>query len=453
MKFGGRNPLRKLMRRPKRKSGRRVSRPSRGKDGEAAQERVLIEEIGHLGDGIAFDQGDRIYIPYTVPGDVLEIRRAGERGLPVRFETFGPDRKEPVCAHFSLCGGCSVQHLEDKAYTDWKLSRLHHALRTHDVIPRVVADLHRTQPGERRRVAFTYRVADSGRLDFGFVGRGSSDVIPVTECPVADPLIIASLNSLSEIARTAESGKGGHGKVIVTLSDVGLDVEVNRMGPNVVPIRFAELERLNELVRSIELARLSIDGEVLVQFHEPTVRFGDARVPLPQGAFLQAAISAETRMVDVVKEFVSGSRTIADLFSGVGTFTFPLARLANVHAVDVSSHSINALNKARDRASGRKQVSSDVRDLFHRPLSVRELEPFDCAIVDPPRAGAAAQVEQLAQSKIAKIAMISCNPATFARDARTLTDGGFELDSLYPLDQFLWSHHLELVGLFHRVGS
>ncbi len=432
---------------PRRTSKNRLRRRSRGPVESAVQD-VTIDRLGHLGDGIVELNGDDVYIPYTAPGDRVRIGRSGKRGKLLSMVEAGPHRAPPVCPHFGECGGCSVQHLEADLYRSWKVGRLETALKSQDVSYATMAELF--DAGQRRRLAFSYKCTVYGDVSLGFLAPGSHRLVPIQTCPVACDGIVAHLGALKSLLGVLTQGVGGRGKAFVTLTEAGLDINI--AGPERFDLDADRIDAVIRQVRCFPVVRLCVAQDVIIQLEPPSVSFADVSVVLPSGGFLQASTDAERYMSDLVVEHLKGARSVVDLFSGCGTFTFPLARHVRVHAVDGSGDAIAALNAARDTTTGVKRVTSEVRDLFRRPLGAKDLNMFDCAVFDPPRAGAAEQAKALANSDLTKIVGVSCNPATFARDARLLLDGGFVLDSVYPVDQFKWSHHIEVVGLFHRSG-
>ena len=286
-------------------------------------------------------------------------------------------------------------------------------------------------------------------MRLGFKSRRSWRVVELTECPLSDPRINAALPSLAAVAAPFLGGAKSAPTLHVTVTDSGLDVDitgVERSG------RSADVAQQGvRAARAADIARLSMDGETLVMMRQPTVRFGRATVPLPPASFMQASPAAEAAMVERAVAAVKGARRIADLFCGAGTFTFPLAEAAPVLAADSSAGSIAGLKAGAGTAQGLKGIDAQARDLFRRPLSPHDLKGIEAIVFDPPRAGALEQTQQFAGTKSVSVVVgVSCNPATFARDARVLIDAGFRLERVTPIDQFLWSTHVELVGVFRR---
>lgn len=433
---------------------------------------VTIERIGARGDGIAEGPRGRLYIPLTVPGDRVRVRTAPSRGAGhaaamVELLSPGPGRAAPPCPHFARCGGCSLQHLTDESYRDWKLARLTTALTRVSLHGYELLPLARTPQHGRRRARFAaFRPADAARKAVvGFKVRQRHEIVDLARCGVLGLPMVEILPPLrSLLGDVLEPGQ--RAGVIVTSLESGLDVVVEwPAGPGL-----AQRERLAAFAEAADLARLSwrpsavAPAEPIVQRRPAGARFGGLFVALPPGGFLQPSKAGEAALVTAVREAVGAagrgddgnlSRVdlrVADLFAGSGTFTFPLAQAgARVHAVDDDGASVAALAAtARGASALASAVSWDTRDLFRRPLTAAELDRFDAVVLDPPRAGARAQSEELARARVPVIAAVSCNPETFARDARILVDGGYRLERVTPVDQFLWSPHLELVGVFRR---
>jgi 23S rRNA (uracil1939-C5)-methyltransferase len=300
-------------------------------------------------------------------------------------------------------------------------------------------------PATRRRAVLAARLTTKGVV-LGFQERMSHFIVDVRECPVLHPDLAALIPRLREsIAR--ELPARGQAEIGVTLTASGIDLT---LGLPATTIDAARRTRLANLAAELALARLTVNGELAAQTRAPVMRWSDVDVAIPPGAFVQAVAEAEVVMQSRVAESLGDAKRVADLFAGCGAFTLPLARRATVFAFDSDGDAIAALTAAARNAKGLKPVTAERRDLFRRPLLTAELDTFDAVVIDPPRAGAKAQCEQLAASKVRRIAAVSCNPATFARDARILIDGGYRLAHVTPVDQFLWSAHIELVAHFER---
>ena len=302
----------------------------------------------------------------------------------------------------------------------------------------------------RRRLALHARRADDGRVMLGFKARKSWRLVEVTACPVAHPRLVEALPALARIAEAFLEHPKSAPTLHVTLTLTGLDIDVTGVERRSGGLSGDAQMRAIRAAAGADVARLSLAGDTLMMERQPTITFGAATVPLPPGGFLQAVPEAEAAMVQRAVEAVRGAKKIADLFCGAGAFTFPLAAVAPVLAADASAAGIAALKAGMGSARGLKPITAEARDLFRRPLAPYDLRGCDAVVMDPPRAGAVEQTRQLPGTKAAVVVGVSCNPVTFARDARILMDGGFRLERVTPVDQFLWSAHVELVGIFRR---
>jgi 23S rRNA (uracil1939-C5)-methyltransferase len=400
-----------------------------------------IERLGARGDGIARHRGRTVYVPFTAPGDRVRATLTGARGEGVSarlIELLRPSdaRAVPSCRHFGTCGGCAFQHVAADAYAAAKRSLVVEALARHGLGEAPVEPLQRLPPGTRRRARFA---VEGGRI--GFQARASHRLVALEECAVLAPAIVALLPALRRLRNNAGFS--------VTLADTGLDVVAERQkAPDL-----GELEALAAFAEANDLARLSWrlgDETVPVAQRRPVrVALHGVPVDLPPDAFLQATPEAEAALAALVLARTEGAARVADLFAGIGTFTFALAGSARVHAVEGAAPALAALRGAANRA-GLARVSAEARDLEARPLLPEELAAYDAVVFDPPRAGAKAQAEALARSSVPRVVAVSCNPATFARDAAALVAGGYRLECATPVDQFVWSPHVELVAAFAR---
>lgn len=410
--------------------------------------RVTIDHVGAKGDGVALVDGAQIFVPLSAPGDELDIVREGAHARIARIVSSGPGRVAPACAHFGRCGGCALQQLDDKIYADWKRSLVVEALGHRGFNDAAVAQTLVSPPNSRRRARF--HVLHRGRegVALGFFGRGTNDVVDMVECHVLTPEIMSFLPPLRHFLGTFLK-PGNKAAVQVTESDSGLDVWFETTRQLSLDIRMD----VADFAQRSDLARVSWGEkqELVTERRTPVVRFGDVPVALPPGAFLQATAAGEKALVAAVLDAAKGAKRVADLFAGCGTFTLPLARHARVLAAEGEGILTGALKRAADMAQGLQEVTVERRDLFRRPLSVSDLGVFDAVVFDPPRVGAALQAQELAASNVATIVAVSCNPATFARDARTLVTGGYVMDVVQPVDQFLWSPHVEMVAVFRKA--
>ncbi|MDM8166014.1 class I SAM-dependent RNA methyltransferase [Roseovarius sp.] len=402
-----------------------------------------IRRLGHLGDGIA--EGP-VYVPGALPGEVVTGIPDGDHLKDVRIVTPSSDRVAPPCRHFKSCGGCQMQHLSDSALADWKIDIVRTALQAQglqtDFLP-----IHTSPPNSRRRATFAARRTKKGAMA-GFYGKRSDAIVEIPDCRLLHPRLMAALPVAEKLAETGASRKTAL-RVAATLSEPGLDIAVTEGKPLDGPLRMA----LAELCQAFDLARLSWDGETIATRLPPEQRIDGISVVPPAGAFLQATKQGEETLRTDVLGIVDGASSIIDLFAGCGTFSLPAARKAAVHAVEGDPAMTVALDAGWRRAKGLRKVTTETRDLFRQPLQAEELSGFDAAIIDPPRAGAEAQIAQLAQSGLPVIAHVSCNPVTFARDAALLVRHGYDLTHLRVVDQFRWSVHVELVAKFRKNAS
>lgn len=443
------------MRQQRKQKYKRVQEPA------GAIVEATVSRIGAGGDGIAERaDGRRLYVPFTVPGDRVRVRPVQRRGdgfAAERVEVVspGPERAEPPCRHFERCGGCSLQHLTDDAYVRWKLERLRQPLARAGLNGYGMEPLTRTLPASRRRATFAaYRPASAkARPVLGFNVRNRHEIFDVAACPVMEPCIVALLPALRGLLADVLL-PDERCRVAVSLLNGGLDVVLEQPREPDLTTR----ERLAAFAETEDLARLSwrtsddVPPEPLVRRRVPMALFGRGRMPVPPGAFLQASAAGEAALTAAVLSTLEAAPVaparVADLFCGAGTFTLPLWDTgARVHAVDADAGSLGVLLNAARPHPG---LTIERRDLFVRPLRPEELQRFDAVVFDPPRAGARAQAQQLAASAVPVVAAVSCNPDTFARDARILVAGGYRLERVVPVDQFLWSPHLELAATFRR---
>lgn len=401
---------------------------------------LVIDRLGARGDGIADGPDGPRYVPFALPGERWVV---GE-GVATRLSD-SAERAEPICRHFLQCGGCLAQHISAPLYRDWKRGLVVEAFR-HRGIAAEVAPLAVVGAGSRRR-AFLGVERQGRAVVIGFREEGQHRLVDMAECPVLDPLIVRALPGLRTIALRVMADRAG-GRLVVTRLDRGLDVSFDNGRKDLSPFDKAEIAAL---AQSIGLVRLVVGGEVIVAAGRPTVTLGGVEVEIEPGLFLQAVPEAERLLQDLcLAALPKSAKAVADLFSGAGTLALPLARRTSVTAYDSDRRAIAALAQAVRRTQGLKPVRAEVRDLFRDPLSARELAAFDAVILDPPRAGASAQAGRLAGSKVPVVIAVSCNPATLARDARTLIDGGYRMGPVTPIDQFLYSAHVEAVAVFRR---
>jgi 23S rRNA (uracil1939-C5)-methyltransferase len=410
-------------------------------------ERLAIKRLGSRGDGIADTQAGPIYVPYALPGETTEVEPwpgHPDRRRLAKVDIASPDRITPICPHFGVCGGCALQHLATARYRDWKRALIVAALARAglDAPVNELIDAH----GEgRRRAVFHARPSARDVIEVGFTAFRAHHVVAIDRCPILAPALAGAIGTAWDIAEVLASTRKPL-DIQVTATDVGLDVDVRGSGPLTAPQTMA----LARVAGRRNLARLTRHGEIVAQRTPPTLTVGRARVVLPPGAFLQATSAGEATLAQLVVARCESAAAVADLFCGVGPFALRLAERASVTAVDNDEDAIAALRRAAAGTAGLKPVATQLRDLFRRPLAQAALKPFDAVIFDPPRQGAEAQACELAASSVSTVVAVSCNPATFARDARILLDGGYRLVQVTPVDQFLFSAHVELVADFKK---
>jgi 23S rRNA (uracil1939-C5)-methyltransferase len=398
-----------------------------------------ILRLGHAGDGIT---ADGLFVPYTVPGDVVRIAREGARGRLLEILTPGPSRTVAPCAHFGRCGGCALQMLAREPYLAWKRELVITALTQRGFADAPVEDIRAVPPGTRRRAMFKARAAGKS-VHLGFYEPESRNLVDITECPVLVSELAALISPL-KLGLAPIIHPGETAELHATATDTGIDLSLKlkrARGPDLLML-------LSELASGLKLARLSWNGETIAMAAIPSLRIGRFTLALPPESFLQPTKEGERVLQSLVLEEARDARNIADLFSGCGTFALALAEARAIHAVDSAEAQIEALTAAAK--AQRANVTAETRDLFRRPLTPGEFSRFDCVVLDPPRPGASAQAQLLAQSRVPNVLYVSCNPASFARDARILSDGGYRLVRVVPLDQFLWSPHVELFARFTR---
>ena len=412
----------------------------------AATRELLIETVGAQGDGLV---AGPIYAPLTLPGERVTARVSGDRAELESVLAPSPERVEPPCPHFGHCGGCALQHWAHEPYLAWKAEQIRLVLGRERLETEILAPF-AVQPGARRRVALHAR-RDGGRVRLGFKARRSWSLVEIETCPVSDPALVAAFPALRQLAGAFFEHPKSAPTLHVTLTDTGLDIDVTgverRKGGG---LSADGLMRAAAAAQAADFARVTLAGEIVYQARQPMVRVGPASVALPAGAFLQASAAAEGAMAEFALEAVGEAARVADLFCGVGAFSFRLARKASVYAADAAAPAVRALSAACASAPGLKPITAEARDLTRRPLLAPEMKKLDAVVFDPPRAGAFEQAGEIARSGVARAVGVSCNPVTFARDARILADAGFRLTRLKPVDQFLWSPHVELVGVFER---
>jgi 23S rRNA (uracil1939-C5)-methyltransferase len=388
-------------------------------------------------------------VPYTLPGETVTAIADGKHAALLSVQTPSPDRVEPVCVHFETCGGCALQHMAQDAYRAWKPGLLTEALGARGIDTSVIRPAHFCEPYSRRRAVFSAIRTDKGVL-LGFQQAASNHVVDITECHVITPEIDAARPALKQLlASFLPAAKTVH--VTVNQTRSGLDLAVDgKIAP-----KDEEKRAAADSLRALGFARLTINGEIILAPKRPLIAFGDVTVSPPPGAFLQAVPAMEDAMAEIVTGHMAKAKRVADLYAGCGTFALRLAKASTVHAVEGDGPALAALDRAfRENSDKRlKPVTVERRDLVRRPLMASELKTYDGVVFDPPRAGAEAQVREIAASTVRRVAAVSCNPETLARDLAILIEAGFALKSVTPVDQFIWTPHLEAVALLERAGG
>jgi 23S rRNA (uracil1939-C5)-methyltransferase len=405
--------------------------------------RFQISRLGAQGDGVADTPEGPVFIQFTLAGETVTAARERDRGTLMAVLEASKLRVEPVCRHFTECGGCALQHLERQAYLDWKRDKVVQALKSRGFEVDVAATVP-CAPHSRRRATFSARRTEAGML-LGYNRAHSHHIIDIEECPIVEPQIEAALPMLRRLAALiCHTTQAFH--LTVTHTESGLDIAAQDAGKLEDKARMA----ISTFAIREGLARVSVDGETIVEPKKPVVTFGGVSVAPPSGGFLQAVAGAEGAMAELVCEHLKKSKKVADLFAGAGAFALRLAMKSEVHAVEGDAAALAALDRGFRFGTGLKRVVIEKRDLFRRPLTFKELAAYDGLVFDPPRAGAEDQCKQIAKSDVPFVAAVSCNPATLARDLRILVDGGYALKSVTPIDQFLWSPHVEAVALLEK---
>lgn len=406
--------------------------------------KVTIDRLGHLGDGVAQGPEGTIFVPGMLPGEVVEGELQGDQLADFRILTPSADRVKPPCSHAKTCGGCLMQHASDAFVANWKQGIVKGALSGQGLSAEFRPIL-TSPPKSRRRATIAARRTKNGAL-MGFHARASDMLVNVPNCQLLHPDLMATFPGLEALVKLGGS-RSGEVSLTVTRSLAGADVMVVG-GKELESNLLLELARVTE---SFGFARLTWNGETVALRTAPMQRFGKALVAPPPGAFLQATAEGEMALLRSVAQAIGpNARKIVDLFAGVGTFALPLAERCEVHAVEGDAAMTSALEKGANNAQGLKRVTVETRDLFRRPLEPDEFKGVDAVVIDPPRAGAEAQMAVLAKSTVPIIASVSCNPISFARDAKTLIAGGYRLDWVQVVDQFRWSSHVEMVAKFSR---
>jgi 23S rRNA (uracil1939-C5)-methyltransferase len=410
-------------------------------------EQLTITRLGHRGDGVADTAEGPVYVPYTLPGELVTVEPVAghpDRRHLLHVERPSQERSLPICKHFGQCGGCAMQHWSLAEYQLWKRELVVEALAQAGLLAPVdpLIDAH----GEgRRRAVLHARRGEHNVLEVGFTAPRAHHIVAIEACPILAPGLNGAIRAAWAIAETLKPTTKPL-DIQATATDSGLDVDVRGSGA----LSSANMAALARVAGQHKLARLTRHGELVAQAAQPMLTVGRAHVPLPPGAFLQATVEGEATLARLAIEHAGAAQRVSDLFCGIGPFALRLAERARVTAADGEASAIEALKRAAATASGLKPVEAFTRDLFRRPFMASELKPYDAVVFDPPRQGAENQAREIAKSAVPIIVAVSCDAVTFARDARLLVDGGYRLAAVTPVDQFRYSHHVEIVARFQR---
>jgi 23S rRNA (uracil1939-C5)-methyltransferase len=404
---------------------------------------LLVEKLGRRGEGVARHGTTSVFIPFALPGESLRAQIIGDRAEAIETLQESPLRVPPPCAHYGVCGGCAVGALREDAYRDWKRGLVESAL-ANAKLEMPVGALIDAQGEGRRRATFHARFG-KGKARVGFMQARSHDLVEIDACPLLAPGLDGALAAARALAQRL-AGLGKPLDITVAATPQGLDIDVKGCGD----LPDALLAALTKSAERLDLARLSNHGRLIVLRRKPLLRVGAAEIAPPAGGFLQATQAGEEALAGLVREAAQGAIRIADLFCGHGAFALQLAQRAQIYACDTDAAAIDALQSAARGLQGHKRIDAEARDLFTRPLAPAELNAFHAVVVDPPRAGAEAQARALAESTVARIISVSCNPQSFARDAAILIAGGYAPAETVPLDQFRFAPHVEIFAVFQR---
>lgn len=411
---------------------------------------LTIRDLGGMGDGIAEHRGQTVFVPYTCAGEnvLAEITRAEKGVLRARLLEVvepSPQRQAPPCPVFTQCGGCTLQQLAPQAYGEFKqqtLKRLLHALGVDESILRPLMTV---GAESRRRVEFKLQV-NKGAVALGFFAPHSHQLVSISHCPVAVPAINALIAPLTALLESLKK-PGVLRSLYLTALDEGVDISL-QLGSALHP---ADKEALITFAKEQPILRIHGGDALIYDTGRARIRFGEVEVALPAGSFLQASAKGQQAITGAVLKHLVDCHKVADIYSGCGTYSFPLLKTAQaVTAFEGSNEQIAALHNAILRHGLESKMQAHCRDLVKSPLRAEELKPYDGVVINPPRNGALPQVQEIAKSGIRHVLMVSCNPATFQRDAAHLLQHGYTLQMLQGIDQFTWSSHLEVVAAFTR---
>ena len=410
-------------------------------------ERLVIARLAHRGDGVADSPGGPLFVSHTLPGETVEVERVPghpDRRHLLRIDVASPERIAPFCPHFGVCGGCAIQHWLAERYREWKRDLVVTTLRQAG-LDAPVAELIDAHGEGRRRATFHARSGTHGIIEVGFAAPRAHHIVAIDHCPVLASSLDNAVSAAWAVAEILVPQRKPL-DIQVTTTEAGIDMDVRGSGP----LPAAKMTELARAATAHRLARLTRHSELVAQRVAPTLMVGRARVTLPPGGFLQATAAGEETLARLVDNHVGKTEAVADLFCGIGPFALRLAEHTRVVAFDADAEAIAALKAGANTTTGLKPVEASPRDLFRRPLVAQEFKRIDAVVFDPPRQGAEAQARELAKCAVPVVVAVSCNAATFVRDARILADGGYRLVSVAPVDQFRHSAHVEIVAKFER---
>lgn len=431
---------------------RRAARPGRRRAPPTLEVELTIDRLGAEGDGIADRASGPVYVDGALPGERVRAGVSGDRGHVRELLSTSPSRIAPPCPHYDACGGCTLQHLDPDSYAHFKRDQVAIALARRGLRDVRVSPLIESGPGQRRRVSFAVERAGK-RIDIGYHPRRSHTLTAISECALISTELSRLLETLPPLLRAVLPE--GRGTLTATLLETGIDLMIGAEGA-------LDLEAREILATAAQEHGFTglwwrngkDDPDPVFVEPEAGIRIGDAMLRPAPGGFLQATVNGQHALQERVMAALSeaGAGPVADLYSGLGTFTLPiLATGRHVTAAEADTEALNRLTTTARRRDWGPRLKVKRRNLSRDPLEPAELDGFALVVLDPPRAGAVAQVAALAEARVPLIAHASCNPATFARDAATLVEAGYRLEEVTPIDQFHWSGHVEMFGLFRRT--
>jgi len=407
-------------------------------------ERTLeISGLGRHGEGMAEHESGRHFVPYCLPGETVRATITGKTSQLEEVMVASPDRIEAICPSFGTCGGCAVQHLKQDHYRAWKRSVVETALRNKQIeVP--VEELLDAHGEGRRRVTLHAKFIKGGAI-CGLMKSNSHDLLDLETCPILVPEL-TNVTTVAQALSAPFASAANQVDIQVTAADNGLDCDVRGAGKMTYDAQVA----LASVADEFDIARISIAADTALERRRPVIRMGLADVVPAPGGFLQATREGEDTLSRLALDHIAGAKTVADLYCGVGPFALRAAENATVTAYDSNEAAITSLTNAIRFTKGLKPLTPRKQNLSSDAVYHTDLNVYDAVILDPPRAGALHQVRELVDSKVERVVSISCDPASFARDAEILVTGGYTLEKVVPVDQFKYSSHVEIVGCFSR---